>query len=330
MRTTLIRRSAVAIALTATLMLPMSACGGDGDQDTVPTPPAGEVTSPDEQAPDVTTPDATTPDATTPDAATPDATTPDSDAADRPDAPGADLLPVVAYFQLDERVSPVRRHIDPLAGGMLAETLATWLAGPTADEVAAGYSTTVPAGTQLLGATYENNVVRVDLSAEFATGGGSAMMLGRLAELVMTASTQVVMLDGVELLIDGEVVSVFSSEGIEIDGLLTVEDVAQQLPAIIQSSVLPGDEISDGQQISGWADVPDAVVSVQLVDAGGAAVHESTVTASCGDGCLGRFTTWVDTGGHTGPATLRLFHAGSDGTETATVGVVEVPITVEG
>jgi spore germination protein GerM len=47
----------------------------------------------------------------------------------------------------------------------------------------------IPAGTKLLGLTVEKDGVRVNLSQEFTTGGGSASMTGRLAQILYTATS---------------------------------------------------------------------------------------------------------------------------------------------
>ena len=60
------------------------------------------------------------------------------------------------------------------------------LAGPTPS---AGHTTTIPEGTQLLSLKTTEEGVKVDLSQEFVTGGGSAAMSSRLAQIIYTASS---------------------------------------------------------------------------------------------------------------------------------------------
>lgn len=55
---------------------------------------------------------------------------------------------------------------------------------PTASE-----STAIPEGTKLLGVTTEQDGVRVNLSKEFTTGGGTASMTGRLGQIIYTATS---------------------------------------------------------------------------------------------------------------------------------------------
>ena len=92
------------------------------------------------------------------------------------------------------------------------------LAGPTAAEAGDRRSSTaIPDGTTLLGVTIKNGVATVDLSTEFDSGGGTASMQYRLAQVVYTL-TQFTTVKSVVFQIEGETVTVFGSEGIVLDG----------------------------------------------------------------------------------------------------------------
>ncbi len=81
-------------------------------------------------------------------------------------------------------------------------------------------TSTIPQGTELLGLTVEQDGVYVDLSAEFTAGGGSASMIGRVAQVLYTASS----LDpqtSVWFSVEGEPLEVLGGEGLIIDQPMT-------------------------------------------------------------------------------------------------------------
>ncbi|MGH2416236.1 MAG: GerMN domain-containing protein, partial [Microcystaceae cyanobacterium] len=68
---------------------------------------------------------------------------------------------------------------------VLEMALKDLLAGPPD----ASHTTTIPQGTKLLGVTTAKNGVHINLSQEFTTGGGSDSMIGRLAQILYTATS---------------------------------------------------------------------------------------------------------------------------------------------
>ncbi len=125
------------------------------------------------------------------------------------------------YLLLDQQdagpyLVPVERSIDDTLA--VAEAAVTSLLdGPTDAEAASGpaLSSSIPDGVALNDITIEDGLATVDLSSGFEAGGGSFAMFSRLAQLVFTV-TQFGTVDGVALELDGEPVTVFSSEGIDI------------------------------------------------------------------------------------------------------------------
>ncbi|WP_375510307.1 GerMN domain-containing protein [uncultured Nostoc sp.] len=92
------------------------------------------------------------------------------------------------------------------------------LAGPTEGTD----STTIPKGTKLLGLKSENDEVHVNLSEDFTSGGGSTSMMGRVGQVVYTATTlnpkAKVYID-----VNGKPLDVLGGEGIELQQPLTRE-----------------------------------------------------------------------------------------------------------
>lgn len=90
------------------------------------------------------------------------------------------------------------------------------LSGPTADERASGLASAIPDGTRLLDLDIDDGLATVDLSSEFAGGGGSASMRGRVAQIVYTL-TQFPTVDAVSFRIDGEAIDVLGGEGLLLE-----------------------------------------------------------------------------------------------------------------
>lgn len=92
------------------------------------------------------------------------------------------------------------------------------LAGPTEGTD----STTIPKGTKLLSVKQASDGIHVNLSEEFTTGGGSSSMMGRVGQVVYTATA----LDKnakVYIEVDGKPLEVLGGEGLELEQPLTRE-----------------------------------------------------------------------------------------------------------
>lgn len=99
----------------------------------------------------------------------------------------------------------------------LTATFQNLLAGPT--EGSNGAST-IPSGTKLLSLQVKGDQVRVNLSEDFQFGGGSASMIGRVGQVVYTA-TALNPNAQVYLELNGEQIEVLGGEGLELEQPLT-------------------------------------------------------------------------------------------------------------
>jgi spore germination protein GerM len=206
-------------------------------------------------------------------------------------------IEVAAYFLLDGLeqdtggpfLVPVYRETRT-GGDMAAASMEALVTGPTEDERAGvpSISSAIPEGTSVIGVEVEEDLARVDLSDEFDDGGGSFSMFARLAQVVYTL-TRIDGIEQVEFLIEGEPVTVFSSEGIELDGPQQRADYYDQLPPIFVDRPSWGEPVTSPIPVSGLSNVFEAVSQVMLTDDDGLPLFEETVMASCGTGCWGEW-----------------------------------------
>lgn len=290
-------RRLLLLALVTAVVGLAAACGGGG----------GDTT----QAP------ATEPPATT-------ATEPPATSGETPTEPAAETMNLSVYLTQGETIGVVRREV-PATEAVGRAAMEQLLAGPTSEEEGIGFSTQIPAGTDLLDLAVADGVATVNLSARYAEGGGSATMFARLAQVVFTL-TQFPTVDGVEFQLDGEPVSTFSSEGIVLDGPQTREDYEDVTPAILVETPAPFDTVTSPLTIAGTANVFEANLSYALEDASGAEIANGFTTATCGTGCRGTFEVSVPFEWSGEPqGTLYVFEiSAEDGSRTK---IITIPLT---
>jgi len=277
------------LLLTLLLLVAVAACGDDGDGTSGTTAPPGSSAT--TVAPSTTSGGTTT---------------------------------VRAYFLRDEKVGPVARTAD--GPGVASAALEALLAGPTEEEAGVGFSTTIPEGTELLGVTVEGGVATVDLSDEFAGGGGSLSMMGRVAEVVFTA-TQFPTVDGVAFQLEGEPLEVLGGEGLILDGPQTRADWEGMAPAILVESPLPFASVSSPLRVSGTANTFEAVFRLNVTDGEGLIVYDESVQATSGSGTRGDFdVTATFEVSRPGAGEVIVFEESAENGEP--IHVVEIPVQI--
>ena len=269
------------VAIVAVLAL-VAACGpGTGDLGSVASPAPTSVASVDAPSPEPTGGATSTP-------------TPTGSVE-----PSATALPegtttVRAYFFLGSfthpaGLAPVLREI-PKTQAVATAAMNAVIDGPGASEIntSPAMYTTIPEGTRLLGLTIANGVATVNLSKEFESGGGSASVLGRLAQVVYTL-TQFPTVQKVAFELDGQPVTTFSGQGVVLDHPVGRADYTDQLPAIFVDRPAWGAALGNTARLAGLTDVFEATFRYTVLDGTGSQLVDNQAMASCGSGCWGTF-----------------------------------------
>lgn len=203
---------------------------------------------------------------------------------------------VRAYFVLggDQRSTglvPVLRVI-PETTAVATAAMNAVLSGPSASESGDKVSSAIPSGSRLLGLTIRNGIATVDLSTEFDSGGGSASMQYRLAQVVYTL-TQFSTVKSVIFQVEGQTVTVFGGEGIVLDGPVGRADFTDQLPSVFVDRPAFGAAFASGGHVTGNADVFEAAFLIAVLDGSGKKLADEQVMATCGTGCRGTFDVTI-------------------------------------
>ncbi|MEE4275692.1 MAG: GerMN domain-containing protein, partial [Thermoleophilia bacterium] len=161
----------IVVAVVAALALVVAACGDDDEGTGEPTaePTAEPTTSP---SPEPT------------------------------DEPSGETVTVLVYFLSGEKLATAERTL-PATQAVARAAMDALCGGPNDYERAAGLSSSVPKGTEVLGISVKDKVATVDLSGEYASGGGSLSMMTRVAQVVYTL-TQFDTIRAVRFHLDGK------------------------------------------------------------------------------------------------------------------------------
>lgn len=255
----------------------------------------------------------------------PPATTATTSGPSSTTAPGAPV-DLRVYFLHGDKLDVAHRAV-PATVEVARAALTELLAGPTPADVAAGLASTVPAGTRLLGIDVAGGTATVDLSGEYASGGGSLSMTARLAQVTFTL-TQFPTVKQVTFKLDGKPVTVFGGEGIVLDHPSTRASFESVTPPILVEFPARGAMAGSPVRISGSANVFEAQFRVELTDPAGRVLASKAVTATAGTGTRGTFDTSVAYSGYRGAATLTAFDVSpKDGSR---IDVVRIPLQLTG
>ena len=186
-------------------------------------------------------------------------------------------------------------------------------------------ATEIPADTEVEDIALDGSTAVVELSGEFGSGGGSASMFARLAQLTFTL-TRIDGIDGVLLVEGGDPVTVFSSEGIVLDGPMVREDFEDFVPGILVDSPAAGATVPATFDISGVAAAFEGVFQLEVLEGNTVLFAPNFVSTDQGMG-FGSFTIGAATGAAPGAhLTIRVWeYSAQDG---SVISERRVPVTV--
>lgn len=227
------------------------------------------------------------------------------------------------YFVRDELMGAAGRTFEGTQA-VGAAALRQLLAGPSAEERAAGLGSEIPAGAELLGLSIADGVATADLSKAFESGGGSTSMQLRVAQVVYTL-TQFPTVKRVAFRIDGRPVEAIGGEGVVVDPPVGRAAFEDQTPTILVESPTPGEEVSSPLRVRGTANTFEATLNLRVLDASGKVLYDHFATATSGSGTRGTFDETIDFDvASDGPGTLVAYeHSAEDGSE---IHVVRIPV----
>jgi hypothetical protein len=169
------------------------------------------------------------------------------------------------------------------AGPTPAEAVAALLAN------SAGLASEIPSATELNAVVVADGTATVDLSREFESGGGSASMQARVAQVVYTL-TQWRWIRRVTFELDGDPVTAIGGEGVPAREV-TREDLIGVLPPIFIDP--PLESATSPLSVSGSASVYEGTVSLRL-EADGETLAEGFTTAAEGGPGRGEFEALLE------------------------------------
>lgn len=189
-----------------------------------------------------------------------------------------------------------------------------------------GFFSAIPAAVEVVDILNrpEEHLIVVDMNEAFLEGAGGLLAdFTMLNQLIYTA-TQLGEIESVQFTVNGQPVTQFGSEGLDISDPLDRASFLDNANLVHVTEPIGADGTVP-VIVSGIANVFEATVSLEVVDLDGNVVYEAFANATCGTGCWGGYVFEVDHDFGAEPGVVRVFwHSAEDG-EPADV--VSVPVS---
>lgn len=186
-----------------------------------------------------------------------------------------------------------------------------------------GFENLVPSAVGApVGTSVDGSQITIDYGPEFLDGAGGLLADFTMLNQIVFTATQEEGIDSVQFLVDGQPITAFGSEGLDLTEPVTRESFLTEVNSILVTTPVEG--VGHGSiEFGGIANVFEATVNMQLLDDTGQVVHEDVTMATCGTGCWGEYSFQV-VDQEPPPPTLRVFtYSAKDGSPQD---VVTIPI----
>lgn len=236
-------------------------------------------------------------------------------------------------FRGNPALVPVTLQLTDTSGSLGAEaqfTDALAVLGSELPELVAdaGLMNAIPSEVRIVSLSTEaidgTDVWVADMNEAFLAGAGGLLAdFTMLNQLIYTITWGEGTDAGVLFTVNGEPVTAFGSEGLGLTEPVYRDTFQEELAPIFLTEPLL--RLGPSYQVTGMANVFEAMLAVQVLDGSGEVVHEEPVMATCGSGCWGSFTVEIDPTLITpGESSIRLLtHSAEDG---SAIDVITVPI----
>lgn len=188
----------------------------------------------------------------------------------------------------------------------------------------AGLANAIPSGVSILTTQTDGEAIVADMNEAFLDGAGGLLadmtMLNQLIYTLTYSDPDASVL----FTVNGQPVETFGSEGLILTEPVGRDDFVDQLHVI--NVTQPIVETEDGWVVTGIANVFEASLVLNVLDADGNQTHEEFVNASCGTGCWGDFEAVVDSNLITpGESSIQLFQYSAENGEPVDVVTIAIP-----
>jgi spore germination protein GerM len=184
----------------------------------------------------------------------------------------------------------------------------------------------IPPEVAVLGLVEEGDMIMVDMNQAFLAGSGTGLLgdITMLNQLIYTVTQNDPV--GVVFTVEGQAPGPYGTEGILLDTAFTRDYYRDELNSVnVTTAVGP-----ESTELSGVANVFEATVLLEIVDAAGEVVDFQVTTATCGSGCWGEFTFALDPALLEPGGQVRVFWNSPEDGEPSDVVTIPIPESEDG